>query len=66
MLGPSSGVELTSERNIPRPTHVILAPPAELTNNWFSWLEADLLASMGLSEVDNHRPWCLLVKIVQL
>ena len=38
----------------------------QVTNNWFSRLEADLLAIMGLSEVEICRPWCSLVKIVRL
>ena len=73
MLGPSSGVKLTSDTDIPGP------PPCNcsasrsggweecaLTNNWFSRLEADLLAGKGLSEVGIWRPWCSLVKMVRL
>ena len=69
MLGPGSGVKLTSDTDIPRP------PPCdcsasrsggwrefELTNNRFSRLEADLLASKGLSEVESFDHGVRLLK----
>ena len=63
MLGPGSGVNLTSDTDKPRPpAHNIAAPPAAVGGRnvnsqitGFHGLGDFLQASMGLSEVESFR-----------
>ena len=71
MVGPGSGVLLTSDTDIrylaPPPCDCSASPSGgwrefDLTNNRFSRLEADLLASKGLSEVESFDHGVRLLK----